>query len=198
MDDYPIRSPAMIDWTPNPVTLQLRPISLYWYGICYAVGLAGAYLVMVRMAERFRQNPAILGNGLIVVGIAALAGGRLYHVIGDQVAGALRRRPDQDLPPAICRSRDLRRVHHRGDRGHRAGPLPQGLVLAVGGHRRPGHAVMQAAGRLGNFFNQELYGRDDPAVGRHVVGASTASPSIRARRSWQIRPTSSRSSCTSR
>ena len=36
---------------------------------------------MVRMAERFRQNPAILGNGLIIVGIAALAGGRLYHVI---------------------------------------------------------------------------------------------------------------------
>ena len=71
----------MIDWTPDPIALQLGPISLYWYGICYALGLAGAYTVMVRMANRFHQNATIIGNGLIVVAVAALAGGRLYHVI---------------------------------------------------------------------------------------------------------------------
>ena len=71
----------MIDWTPNGIALQLGPISLYWYGICYAIGLAGAYWVMVRMARRFHQNAAIIGNSLIIVAVAALIGGRLYHVI---------------------------------------------------------------------------------------------------------------------
>ena len=135
------------------MALQLGPISLYWYGICYAVGLAGAVpghgpdgraipaepgdpRRCRRRDRRARRGPAVPRHR--------------------PVAGALRRRPDQDLPPAICRSRDLRRVHHRGDRGHRAGPL-QGLVLAVGGHRRPGHLRDAGRGRLG-LLQQELYG----------------------------------------
>ena len=71
----------MIDWTPNAILVQLGPLSLYWYGIAYAVGLASAYWVMVRQARRFGENTAIIGNGLIVVAVAALLGGRLYHVI---------------------------------------------------------------------------------------------------------------------
>ena len=40
-----------------------------------------AYLVMVRLARRAGEDPDILGNGMIVVAIAALVGGRAYHVI---------------------------------------------------------------------------------------------------------------------
>ena len=94
----------MIDWTPNAVALQLGPISLYWYGISYAVGLAGAYWIMVRQARRFGENPAIIGNGLIVVAIAALAGGRLYHVI-DQWQNLYAARPAQGHPAAVQRPR---------------------------------------------------------------------------------------------
>ena len=56
-------------------------MSLYWYGIAYAVGLLGVYLVATRMALRYGQNPDYVGNGMIVIGVAALIGGRLYHVI---------------------------------------------------------------------------------------------------------------------
>ena len=120
---------------------------------------------MVRMAERFRQNPAILGNGLIIVGIAALAGGRLYHVI-DQWQALYAADPIKIFLPPYSRSRDLRRVHHRGDRGHRAGPLPQGLVLAVGGHRRPGHLRDAGRGPPRQLLQPgAVRPADDPAVG---------------------------------
>src|SRR5512138_1460914 len=71
----------MIDWTPGSVAIQIGPLPLYWYGVAYAVGLAAAYLVMARQARRLGEDPGYLGNGLIIIGVAALIGGRLYHVI---------------------------------------------------------------------------------------------------------------------
>jgi phosphatidylglycerol:prolipoprotein diacylglycerol transferase len=146
----------MIDWTPSSVALQLGPFSLYWYGIAYAVGLAAAYLVMVRMAQRFRQNPALIGNGLIVVGVAALIGGRLYHVI-DQWPLYASDPLKIVLPPY-------------SGLGAFGGLITGAIaVIALARYHRvsfwrwadivaPGIFVMQAIGRLGNFFNQELYG----------------------------------------
>ena len=147
----------MIDWTPSAVALQLGPLSLYWYGICYAVGLAAAYLVMVRMAKQFRQNPNIIGNGLIVVAIAALAGGRLYHVV-DQWQNLYAADPIKVFLPPYA------------GLGIFGGFVTGGIavILLARYHRvsfwrwadivAPGIFVMQAAGRVGNFFNQELYG----------------------------------------
>jgi phosphatidylglycerol:prolipoprotein diacylglycerol transferase len=147
----------MIDWTPDPIALQLGPISLYWYGICYAIGLAGAYWVMVRMARRFRQDSNIIGNGLIVVAIAALAGGRLYHVI-DQWQNLYAADPIKVFLPPYA------------GLGIFGGFITGAIaVFALTRYYKvsfwrwadivaPGIFVMQAAGRLGNFFNQELYG----------------------------------------
>ena len=147
----------MIDWMPNAIALQLGPLSLYWYGICYAVGLAGAYWVMTRQAERFGENAGLIGNGLIIVGVAALIGGRLYHVI-DQWQQLYAGDPLKIiLPPysglgifggfvtgAIAVMFLARR--------HRVSFWRWADIIA------PGIFVMQAAGRVGNFFNQELYG----------------------------------------
>ena len=71
----------MLDFIPGATALQLGPLTIGWYGIGYAVGLAVAYLVMVRLARRAGEDPDILGNGMIVVALAALVGGRAYHVI---------------------------------------------------------------------------------------------------------------------
>ncbi len=147
----------MIDWTPDPIALQLGPISLYWYGICYAIGLAGAYTVMVRMARRFHQNATIIGNGLIVVAVAALAGGRLYHVI-DQWQNLYAADPIKIFLPPYA------------GLGIFGGFITGAIaVIALTRYYKvsfwrwadivaPGIFVMLAAGRLGNFFNQELYG----------------------------------------
>jgi phosphatidylglycerol---prolipoprotein diacylglyceryl transferase len=146
----------MIDWTPSAIAIQLGPLPLYWYGIAYAVGLAGAYTIMVGQARRFRQNATIIGNGLIIVAAAALVGGRLYHVIDqwqlykDDLIKIV-------LPPysglgifggfvtgAIA---VLVLVRY-----HKVSAWRWGDIIA------PGIFFMQAAGRVGNFFNQELYG----------------------------------------
>ena len=71
----------MIPITPSSVAIQLGPISVYWYGIAYAVGLAVTYAVMASEARRRGYNLEILVNGMIIVAVAALIGGRAYHVI---------------------------------------------------------------------------------------------------------------------
>ncbi len=146
----------MITFTPDPIAFQLGPIPVYWYGIGYAAGLAAAYLVLVREARRMGQDPNLVGNGMILVAIAALIGGRAYHVIDqwdlykDDLARIV-------LPP------------YSGLGVY--GGLATGLVTVVVYARlkrvpfwtwadiiAPALFVMQGIGRLGNFFNQELYG----------------------------------------
>jgi phosphatidylglycerol:prolipoprotein diacylglycerol transferase len=146
----------MIDWTPGAVAIQIGPLPLYWYGIAYAAGLASAYWIMVRQARRFGENPALIGNGLIVVAIAALAGGRLYHVV-DQWALYKDDLLKIFLPPYSG-------LGVFG--GFITGAIA--VIFLVRYYRvsfwrwadiiAPGIFLMQAAGRVGNFFNQELYG----------------------------------------
>jgi phosphatidylglycerol:prolipoprotein diacylglycerol transferase len=146
----------MIDWTPQAIALQIGPIPLYWYGIAYAAGLFVAYLVITRMAVTYHQNPEYVGNGMIVVGIAALIGGRLYHVI-DQWALY-----KDDLLKIVLPPYTGLGVY---------GGIVTGMLAFFYLQRRwkldvwtwadiiaPGIFVMQALGRWGNFFNQELYG----------------------------------------
>jgi phosphatidylglycerol:prolipoprotein diacylglycerol transferase len=146
----------MIDWTPTAIALQIGPIPLYWYGIAYAAGLFAAYLVVTRMAERYRLNTDYIGNGMIVIGVAALIGGRAYHVI-DQF-----QLYKDDLLKIVLPPYTGLGVY---------GGIVTGLIAFVYLTRRwhqdlwtwadvlaPGIFAMQALGRWGNFFNQELYG----------------------------------------
>ncbi len=146
----------MIDWTPGPNALSLGPITFPWYGIGYAVGLFLAAWVIMREARRRGFDPDIVPNGMIVVAIAALIGGRAYHVIDqwqlykDDLLKIV-------LPP------------YSGLGAY--GGLLTGIVALFLYTRlkklefwtwmdiaAPGVFVMQAVARWGNFFNQELYG----------------------------------------
>ena len=146
----------MIDFTPSSVAIQIGPLPVYWYGVAYAVGLAAAYAVMVRQAVRYGQDPSIVGNGLIIIAVAALIGGRLYHVI-DQWA--------------LYRDDPLKIVLPPYSGLGVYGGLITGTIAFIFLVRRwhldlwtwadivaPALFVMQAIGRWGNFFNQELYG----------------------------------------
>jgi phosphatidylglycerol:prolipoprotein diacylglycerol transferase len=146
----------MIDWMPNSVALQVGPFSLYWYGIAYAVGLAAAYWAITRQANVFGQDTRVIGNGMIIIAVAALIGGRLYHVI-DQWQLYASDPLKVILPPY-------------SGLGIFGGFITGGLALMYLVRRwhlpawhwadiaATGIFFMQAAGRVGNFFNQELYG----------------------------------------
>ena len=146
----------MINFLVDPIAFHLGPLPVYWYGIAYAVGLFASYTVLVRQARRFGQDPEIVGNGLIVIAIAALIGGRLYHVI-DQWALY-----QHDLLKIVLPPYSGLGVY---------GGLITGVIAFIGlvrYHRLSGWVwadivapalfTMQAIGRWGNFFNEELYG----------------------------------------
>ena len=146
----------MLDFTPDPIAIQLGPLPVYWYGIGYALGLAAAYLVMVRLARRAGEDDEILGNGMIIVAIAALIGGRLYHVI-DQWALYQNDPIKIFLPPysglgvygGIATGTIAAFLYAR----YKRVPFLRWADIIA-----PGLFVMQAIARWGNFFNQELYG----------------------------------------
>ena len=159
----------MIDITPSSVAFRIGSFPVYWYGICYAVGLAAAYLVLVHEARRRGEDPELVGNGMIIVAIAALIGGRLYHVI-DQWGAIYSHDPITALVP-ITRQPDGSYAFA----GFSGLGVPGGIItgtfaawlLTRRWHRdfwtwadivAPGLFIMQAIGRIGNFFNQELYG----------------------------------------
>jgi phosphatidylglycerol:prolipoprotein diacylglycerol transferase len=158
----------MIDITTDPIAFTIGSFPVHCYGICYAVGLAAVYLILVREARRRGQDPEHVGNAMVIVAIAALIGGRLYHVI-DQWA-IYQSDPITAILPIVRQSDGSYAFAGFSGLG-----VPGGIVTGTlaGWYltRRwrvdfatwadivaPGLFAMQAIGRIGNFFNQELYG----------------------------------------
>ena len=146
----------MIDLTPDAIAFRIGPLPVHWYGLAYAAGLAVAYLVITALAKRAGRNHELVGNGFLVVAIAALVGGRLYHVIDEWD------RYSNDLAAIVLPPYSGLGVY---------GGIATGTLAAAAYARfvrepfwtwadivAPGLFVMQAIGRWGNFFNQELYG----------------------------------------
>jgi phosphatidylglycerol:prolipoprotein diacylglycerol transferase len=147
----------MFTLPPDSIAFQLGPISIGWYGLCYAIGLAVAYLVLVRLARIAGEDPDVVANGIIIVAVAALVGGRLYHVI-DQWQQLYANDPLKIILPPYAGLGVY-------------GGIATGTLAAWWYARRrgvpfarwadiiaPALFVMQAIGRWGNYFNQELYG----------------------------------------
>ena len=146
----------MFDLTPDPIAFRIGPLDVHWYGITYAVGLIAVYWLITRLARRAGRDADLVNNGILIVAAAALVGGRLYHVI-DQ--WDLYR---NDLLAIV-------RPPYSG-LGVYGGIITGTLAawLFVRWKREPfwvwadivapGLFLMQAIGRWGNFFNQELFG----------------------------------------
>ena len=141
---------------PDPIAFQLGPLAIGWYGLCYAIGLAAVYVLLLWLSKRAGEDPDVASTGIIVVSVAALIGGRLYHVIDQWELYA-------DDPLSII----LPPYSGLGVYGG----IIAGTIAAWWYARRRGAPfarwadivaptlfVMQAIGRWGNYFNQELYG----------------------------------------
>ena len=158
----------MIDITPDPVFVRILGFPIYWYGLAYAVGLAAVYVVVVREARFRGLDETRIGTGMIILAAAALIGGRLYHVI-DRWQLYAPHPITAILPLAIQPDGSYTSAGFTGlgvPGGIIAGTIA-GVLYARRVHEdiprwadvvAPGLFVMQAIGRWGNFFNQELYG----------------------------------------
>lgn len=147
----------MLPLPPDAVLITLGPLDIRWYGLLYAVGLLVAYRFMVREARRRSLNEKLILDGLIVISIAALAGGRLYHVIDawdrlyakNPIAAIIPPYEGLGAPGGLITGTIALVVLLRRWRQE-----PWGWVDVAG----PAILVMQAIARWGNWFNQELYG----------------------------------------
>jgi phosphatidylglycerol---prolipoprotein diacylglyceryl transferase len=146
----------MIDFTPNPIALSLGPIEIRWYGIAYVAAITAGTALCFYLARRRGLPTERIIDGLIIVAIAALLGGRAYHVI-DQWAYYSNHLEQIVLPP------------YSGLGVY--GGLFTGLLAVIWYARRhkmpfwawgdvivPCVLLAQVVGRWGNFANQELYG----------------------------------------
>jgi phosphatidylglycerol:prolipoprotein diacylglycerol transferase len=152
----------LIPSPPSPTLFDLGPINNGWYGLGYIIGLGGQRWVTQREVARRGIEPSHVWNAFLIVFIAALVGGRLYHVI-DQWA-FYQNNLIQALIPISDRGIGFAGLGlYGGIAGAMIGifiytrwkhiPLRLGLDAII-----PGTLFAQGIARWGNYFNQELYG----------------------------------------
>lgn len=143
--------------SPSNAVLQLGPVSLHVYGLCIALGAyAAVWLAGRRWAAR-GGNPDDITTIAMWSIPAGIIGARLYHVITDMHLYV-----DRPIEALYIWDGGL------GIWGGIAIGVLTGLYV---GRRKglptlplldtvaPALALAQAIGRLGNYFNQELFGR---------------------------------------
>jgi phosphatidylglycerol:prolipoprotein diacylglycerol transferase len=146
----------VITITPDPVAVQLGPISVPWYGLGYAAAIALGVWLTQREARRRGLDPRLVADGILFVAALGLIGARLYHVI-DQWAVYSDDPLRIILPPysglglygGVIGGIVALLIYTR----RRGQPFPAWGDAAV-----PALLLGQAIARWGNFFNQELYG----------------------------------------
>ncbi len=146
-------------YLPSPSSGQIRvgPVPLRAYGLLIAVGVYTAVVISSRRLRSRGGNPELIAVIAVWAVPAGLVGARLYHVITDYELYT------HNLV-GIVKIWD-------GGLGIWGGVLGGTAVGAWIAHRRgadvallldvvaPALPLAQAIGRLGNYFNQELFGR---------------------------------------
>lgn len=143
--------------SPSSNEIGFGPVSFRVYGLAIAAGvLAGVWLARKRWAERGGDPEDITSVALWAVP-AGLIGARLYHVItdwqkyfpDDPMAAFAIWKGGLGIPGGIAAGVAVGLVVARR-KGMR---LPVGLDVVA-----PALPLAQAIGRIGNWFNQELFG----------------------------------------
>ena len=147
----------MFTLTPDPIFLQLGPVPIYWYGVCYAIGLVAVYVVATHEAHRKGLDDELVVNGMIVIAIAALIGGRAYHVI-DQWQNLYASDPIKVILPPYTGLGVYGGLITGTVAGVAYAKWKRQSIWAWADVIAPALFAMQLFGRWGNFFNQELYG----------------------------------------
>jgi len=147
--------------SPSQGVWHLGPVPLRAYALFIIVGIVVALVLGDRRWEARGGERGVIYDIALWAVPFGLIGGRLYHVITDWrtyfgddgagLAGALR---IWDGGLGIWGAVAL------GGIGAWIGCRQKGIPLpAFGDAIAPGIVLAQAIGRLGNYFNQELYGR---------------------------------------
>ncbi|MEA3450228.1 MAG: prolipoprotein diacylglyceryl transferase [Patescibacteria group bacterium] len=141
---------------PNAILIQIGPLTIYYYGILIVSGILISTIIVLKLAQRYAVDKNKLIDLLFWLLIFGLAGGRFYHVM-------------LEFPYYLAHPLDIFKVWQGGLAIH--GGIIAGLsALYIFSKKNqinfwllsalivPGLALAQAIGRVGNYFNQELFG----------------------------------------
>ena len=147
----------------SPIIFQIGPFALHWYGVTMTAAIFFGAFVASRFIARHGQDSGTIWDMLLWVLIPAVVGARLYYVFIQSPRG-----PD-GLNHYLAHPIEILQVWRGGI--HIYGAFIVGgiaLLLYLRQHKLPvllyldaiglGLLLGQSIGRLGNFFNQELYG----------------------------------------
>ncbi|WP_075728570.1 prolipoprotein diacylglyceryl transferase [Corynebacterium aquilae] len=150
---------ALIPSPPQGVW-HVGPIPLRAYALCIIAGILVALWLSKKRYVARGGDPAIIDEAALVIVPAGIIGGRIYHVLTDH----------EKYFCADCNPWDVFKITN-GGLGILGAVVLGGLgVWALMRYRKlplgpladsiaPGLILAQGIGRLGNWFNQELYGR---------------------------------------
>lgn len=145
--------------SPPQGVWELGPIPIRAYALCILTGVIVAYFWTRRRYAKLGGDPEVAVDALLVAVPAGIVGARLYHVITDH-------------DKYFGEGKDPTQVFNITNGGlgiwggivlgslavwllFKAKKLPLGTFAAAAAPTIP---LAQAIGRLGNWFNQELYG----------------------------------------
>jgi prolipoprotein diacylglyceryl transferase len=149
----------VLSFIPSPSSngFHLGPLFIHYYGLMYVVGITLAVIITRRRWQAMGGNPDLVGDVAIWVVPIGLIGARIYFDITTP----------SDIPPhwwgvfaiwsgglgiwggiAAGAAAGIWRVRRAGAS---AGQFANAIAPAL--------LVAQAVGRLGNYFNQELFGK---------------------------------------
>lgn len=141
---------------PPVSTFSVGPLTVHLYALCLLAGAVFAYFVARGRWVAVGGDPTLMLEVAVLGGIAGVIGARLYHVVTswDQLG-------DQWYAPFAIWKGGLGIWG-----GVAAGVLVGALVVRRHGASvslmldavAPALLIAQAIGRLGNYFNQELFG----------------------------------------
>jgi len=142
----------------DPIALRLGPLSIHWYGIILASAILAAAWLGTAELKRRGENPDTGWSMLLWAALGGVIGARLYHVIHewsniyskDPMLALQVWNGGLGIPGAVAGGALAVFVYTRIKR------LPTARWLDIFFLALP---LGQAVGRLGNFVNQELYGR---------------------------------------
>ena len=143
--------------SPSFNTLSLGPLTLRLYGLCIAVGVIAAVMISSKRWEARGGNPDDIGTIALWAVPAGVIGARMYHVAtdwktyrGDWAQALNITNGGLGIPGGILLG-VLVGVIVVKKKGLPVAPLLDVVAPAI--------PVAQAIGRLGNWFNQEVFGR---------------------------------------
>lgn len=138
--------------SPSSNGLEIGPLTLNYYGLCIGLGVVAGVLIAQRRWIQRGGHPDDVPEIAMWAVPAGIIGARIYHIITDW-------RPIEDwfkiwegglgIPGGLIGGIGVGYLVAR----RRVDDIPNILDAAI-----PGIPVAQAIGRLGNWFNQEIFG----------------------------------------